>query len=76
MFNWLTTLRKKLWLTKREQWANGWAYARQCVHDAPANEKSKAILALLDNPLEYDHPFDQGILDYIEHYLAAGRKYQ
>lgn len=75
MLKWLTKLRKKLWLTKRERWAAGWAYARQRVHDAPPNAKGKALIALMDLPLEFNHSFDQGILGYCEYYLKTERKY-
>lgn len=63
MRQWLTNLRKKLWLTRKEQWANGWGYARQTIYDYGYD---KGLDILWNNPRDYGHPFDQGIFDYID----------
>jgi hypothetical protein len=76
MWKILTSIRKKLWLTKHERWVMGWAYARQEIYNAQPNQKGAAIVRLMENPLEYDHPFDQGILAYCEEYLKTERKYR
>lgn len=60
--NWFTKLRRKLWLTRKERWADGWSYARQLFHE---HGRDIAMDILWNNPRDYDHPFDQGIFDYI-----------